>query len=1086
MENIPSIDLHVNTITSTPHKVEEYNGQKVFYSQNWQIDFSSSMNDYKSPVFSEKNDQTFTIFFTLSFNDIEKVELSGFLVKQVSFQVFKVFFRIGDPKNKNVIKNDVWSFNWQKNRNITNFPDIKKSDITFENGWLSSDNKLNVYFEISYNNASKVQPKAGQQKYSQEDIEKKLKQTPGRIGLKNMNSMCYINSFLQVLFHIPEFRQIIFSVDTSQSKSKNVLKQTQFLFYMMENSSFPCSAEDLANVIPFCSTKGNSGKQQDAFEFAMNYLDELEKDLKGTTEANTIKNLFFGLYKSIIKCKNVDFEKANSEQFMTVNIPVFQSKSGNEIQQLNNSFQQYISKSELNYKTDQFGLQNAEHWIQFVNLPPILQICFLRSTYDTRTFQLEKKEFPISFQNTLYLYYLTNNYDDEFHLYAVLVHGGGGDCGHYCVFIRDLPGKKWFKYNDSTVSEVTKEDAIRGNFGTDLKKNPEIAYILYYVRKSDEDHLFKNMKNSGISTQMKDFMESLRLKKSQEEYEKNNISFQFILEENLNSKKSIEDFDSTLSDKILKIQKSESRYTLYYKVMELFQRNLKAIRLWFYDKKSSTFEFILPSKKLNLSNLATNFIFIQNKEITEKLFSSINGNGNVMIFLKYFDTRLKLPIRYIGPLLLDENGHLDVPQICSKLCFPEWTQFYFFIEKTPTSVQMISPEKTFKQGNVLIVQINKKETALTKLILDNSTEEVNNINEKIEELRNQLTNEKIDSYLPNLKSNPIFENAELNDFTATTTDAIIDNNTELPQYKAEDYIKDLRTDLLDYFLASKFNVMHFIVYNYEYQNKPKFTVDFPASLTFNDMCNIIKKIENLNAKDSLILLFNKDQRHDKAAYDYITESRFTTQIQYKKFPENRIYYFFADGITSMKNKLIYNLEVAPDGYNVSFRKTIIEKQVSPMDLLNICVGKDQFHDFDIDSADSLRCFTIYESKIDEVIKPNSIIQSNLHPVRICKKLKPEKDEVPVRVYHAKVDKQLGLTFIKEPFYINLKDGITVSEFKKKVMNGTIIIDNKEEFENTKIEVMKIDNHRSSGIFLENPDDQLIGLKEESIVYVIYK
>ena len=46
--------------------------------------------------------------------------------------------------------------------------------------------------------------------------------------------------------------------------------------------------------------------------------------------------------------------------------------------------------------------------------------------------------------------------------------------------------------------------------------------------------------------------------------------------------------------------------------------------------------------------------------------------------------------------------------------------------------------------------------------------------------------------------------------------------------------------------------------------------------------------------------------------------------------------------------------------------------------------------------------------------------------------------------------------------------------------------NKEEFENTKIEVMKIDNHRSSGIFLENPDDQLIGLKEESIVYVIYK
>ncbi|CAE6445699.1 unnamed protein product [Rhizoctonia solani] len=69
----------------------------------------------------------------------------------------------------------------------------------------------------------------------------------------------------------------------------------------------------------------------------------------------------------------------------------------------------------------------------------------------------------------------------EYHLASVFIHRGTSPSfGHYFFYSRHLPGKpdEWFKYNDSEVTAVSKDDVLAD--GTGSTANP---YLLVYVRK---------------------------------------------------------------------------------------------------------------------------------------------------------------------------------------------------------------------------------------------------------------------------------------------------------------------------------------------------------------------------------------------------------------------------------------------------------------------------------------------------------------------------------------------------------------------------------------------------------------------------
>ena len=57
-------------------------------------------------------------------------------------------------------------------------------------------------------------------------------------GLRNQGNTCYMNSLLQVLYHVPEFRRAIYSLPTSTAAelgtSSRVVLELQRLFYRLQ------------------------------------------------------------------------------------------------------------------------------------------------------------------------------------------------------------------------------------------------------------------------------------------------------------------------------------------------------------------------------------------------------------------------------------------------------------------------------------------------------------------------------------------------------------------------------------------------------------------------------------------------------------------------------------------------------------------------------------------------------------------------------------------------------------------------------------------------------------------------------------
>ncbi|EFQ97440.1 ubiquitin carboxyl-terminal hydrolase 2 [Nannizzia gypsea CBS 118893] len=75
-----------------------------------------------------------------------------------------------------------------------------------------------------------------------------------------------------------------------------------------------------------------------------------------------------------------------------------------------------------------------------------------------------------------------------YHLYAVFIHHGSVEFGHYYIYIFDFEKQIWRKYNDSEVTEVHSTAEI---FSDRNMKNPPTPYFLVYLNDGLKERLAK-------------------------------------------------------------------------------------------------------------------------------------------------------------------------------------------------------------------------------------------------------------------------------------------------------------------------------------------------------------------------------------------------------------------------------------------------------------------------------------------------------------------------------------------------------------------------------------------------------------------
>ncbi|KAK4485935.1 hypothetical protein RD792_008586 [Penstemon davidsonii] len=339
-------------------------------------------------------------------------------------------------------------------------------------------------------------------------------------GLKNYGNTCYCNSVLQALYFCVPFREQLLEYYSNNKNpadaEENLLTCLADLYLQISSQKKKTGVIDPKRFVHRLKKQNEifrSFMHQDAHEF-LNYLlnelvDILEKETRadksdqetpplsekianGSTKIYSngpqkvplitwVHKNFQGILTNETRCLRCETVTARDETFLDLSIDIEQNSS------ITSCLKNFSSTETLNAQDKFFcdkccSLQEAQKRMKIKKPPHILVIHLKRFKYIEQLGRYKKLSYRVVYPLELKLSNTVEDADEEYSLFAVVVHvGSGPNHGHYVSLVKSH--NHWLFFDDENV-EMIDESVVQTFSGSsqEYSTNTDHGYILFYER----------------------------------------------------------------------------------------------------------------------------------------------------------------------------------------------------------------------------------------------------------------------------------------------------------------------------------------------------------------------------------------------------------------------------------------------------------------------------------------------------------------------------------------------------------------------------------------------------------------------------